>query len=137
MRMIAAYFTQARRLLHSVPDARIERYEEQMLSATRGNLRIRLRLTGQAVLEISEAFVLMAGELQWLSYRYHYQDPSVALVLRYDNAPHHPEIPTHPDHKHTGDRVVASYHPSLEQVLLEVQALRDKTAKPSGEQEPH
>jgi hypothetical protein len=74
---------------------------------------------------MSEAVLCTAGTLQWLSYRYHYQEPS-DLVLRYDNAPHHPEVITHPDHKHVGDDVLASSHPTIAQVLLEVQALRDR-----------
>ena len=117
--------------MQGVPDTHIERYEEQLLSETRGTLRIRLRFADQAVLEISEALVLMVGEPQWLSYRYHYQDPSAVLVFRYDNAPHHREISTHPDHKHAGEHVVASQHPSLEQVLLEVRDFRTRTEKHS------
>lgn len=111
--------------------AHVERYEEQILSVNRGNLRIRLRFSDQALLEVSEAIVFVAGEPRWLSYRYHYQDPSKGLIFRYDNAPHYPEIPTHPDHKHTGDQVLASSHPSIEQVLLEVQVFRDKVRSQS------
>jgi hypothetical protein len=73
MKTLEEYFTHVRQLIQSVPDAHAEQYQEQMLSATRGNLRIRLRFSDQAVLEISEALVFIAGEPQWLSYRYHYQ----------------------------------------------------------------
>jgi Family of unknown function (DUF6516) len=76
---------------------------------------------------MSEAVVLMAEELRWLSNRYHYQDSSGAMLFRYDNAPHHPEIPIHLDHMHAGDRIVASSHPSIERVLQEVWALRNPT----------
>jgi len=124
MKTIEEYFTDTRQLIQSVPDAYTERYEEEILSVSRGNLRIRLRFSDQALLEISEALVLVAGELRWLGYRYHYQDPSAALG--YDNAPHHQEIPTHPNHKHAGDQVVASLHPSIEQVLLEVRTIRNR-----------
>jgi hypothetical protein len=47
-------------------------------------------------------------------------------TIRYDNAPHHPEVPTHSHHKHTGVQVLPGIHPSIEQVLLEVQAFRDR-----------
>jgi len=126
MNTIEEYFTAVRHLLQNVCQARAERYEEQVLSGNRGNLRIRLRFADQALLEISEALVLVVGEPQWLSYRYHYQDPSMGLVFRYDNAPHHPEVPTHPDHRHIGDDVLASPHPSIEQVLQEVQTFRGR-----------
>src|SRR5919106_546843 len=45
----------------------------------------------------------------------------------------HAEIPTHPDHKHTRDRIVASFHPSIEQVLQEVRALRSRARNQCGE----
>jgi len=46
-------------------------------------------------------------------------------IFRYDNAPHHPEIVTHPHHKHLGpdDRLAPAEQPSLSQVLSEIQAL--------------
>ena len=129
MKTVEEYFAHIRQLIQAIPEAYAERYEEQILSVTRGNLRIRLRFADQALLEISEALVLIADRLQGLSYRYHYQDPSTALVFRYDNTPHHPEIPTHPDHKHIGGHIVASIHPSIEQVLEEVLAFREKAGR--------
>jgi hypothetical protein len=124
MRTIDEYFTRVRELVQGVADAQAERYEEQMLSATRGNLRIRLRFGDQSLLEISEAIVLVDEEPHWLSYRYHYQSSRTGIVFRYDNAPHHVEVATHPDHKHSGDDVLASPHPSIEQILQEVEVFR-------------
>lgn len=124
MRTIDEYFTRVRELVQGVADAQAERYEEQLLSATRGNLRIRLHFTDQSLLEISEAIALIGEEPHWLSYRYHYQSPNTGIVFRYDNAPHHPETSTHPEHKHLGDDVIASAHPSIEQILQEVRAFR-------------
>jgi len=72
MRTIEEYFTHVYQLVQGLADVHAERYEEQILSVTRGNLRIRLRFSDQALLEMSEAVVLIAGELRWLSYRYHY-----------------------------------------------------------------
>jgi hypothetical protein len=126
MKTIEDYFTSVRQLMQRVPDASAERYEEQLLSVRRGNLRIRLRFSNHALLEISETIVIIAEEPRWLSYRYHYQDPAVGLVFRYDNTPHHPEVPTHPHHKHARDYVLASSRPSIEQVLHEAQAFRDR-----------
>ena len=128
MRTIDEYFTRVRELVQGVADAQAERYEEQMLSATRGNLRIRLRFGDQSLLEISEAIVLVGEEPHWLSYRYHYQSSRTGLVFRYDNAPHHVEVATHPDHKRSGDDVLASPHPSIEQILREVEVFRGEAA---------
>jgi hypothetical protein len=124
MTTVEAYFAQIRQLIQRVPAAIAERYEEQLLTATRGNLRIRLRFADEALLEISEAIVFSAGHLQWLSYRYHYQDPRRNSVLRYDNTPHHLEISSHPEHKHLLEQVVAGFRPAIGDVLQEVQAVR-------------
>ncbi len=42
------------------------------------------------------------------------------ILLRYDNAPHHPYISTHPHHKHEGRRVAPLEDPSIESFLKEV-----------------
>ena len=44
-------------------------------------------------------------------------------VFRYDNAPHHPEIVTHPHHKHIGpkDHLAPADQPSLSQILAEIE----------------
>ncbi len=44
-------------------------------------------------------------------------------VLRYDNAPHHPEVETHPHHRHVGGRVEPLEEPSLEAFLEEARRL--------------
>lgn len=126
MKSVEDYFDDVRQLIDHTPEADIERYEEQILSENRGVLRIRLRFPDKALLEISEAIVIVAGEPRWIAYRYHYQGPSAELVFRYDNAPHRPEISTHPDHKHSGDQILASPHPTIEQVLLELVAIRER-----------
>jgi len=126
MKSIEEYFNHVRQLIDHVPEAATGRYEELLLSENRGVLRIRLRFPDDALLEISEAIVIVAGEPHWIAYRYHYQGPSAELVFRYDNAPHHPEIPTHPDHKHWENQVLGGPHPSVEDVLRELVAIRER-----------
>jgi hypothetical protein len=53
-------------------------------------------------------------------YSYHWQSQIGALLLRWDNAPHHPEIPTFPHHKHEGEHVSPSVRVTVEEVLAEV-----------------
>jgi hypothetical protein len=124
MRTIEEYFAQIRQLFQSVAEAHADRYEEQVLSGTRGNLRIRLCFSDKSLLEISEAILIAGGEPLWLSYRYHYQNQLGEVVFRYDNVPHHAEISSYPEHKHAEGTVVASSHPSIEALLEEVQAFR-------------
>jgi Family of unknown function (DUF6516) len=55
-------------------------------------------------------------------YRYQYIRAGKA-VLRYDNASHHPDLPTFPHHKHVGTERVPAAEPTLSQVLNEVASL--------------
>jgi hypothetical protein len=123
MTNIRDYLTQVRQAIEATPNLDVERYFEQIFTDTRCNLRIRLRFADNSLLEISEAVTLIAGVLNWLSYRYHYQTANGALIFRYDNAPHHPELRTYPDHKHTAVAVVDSTHPTIEQLLREIQVI--------------
>ncbi len=63
-----------------------------------------------------------------LSYRYQYVRTGKS-VLRYDNAPHHPDLATFPHHKHVGNERLSATEPTLSQVLNEVAALLGEEAK--------
>ncbi|MDO9123007.1 MAG: DUF6516 family protein [Deltaproteobacteria bacterium] len=45
------------------------------------------------------------------------------MLFRYDNAPHHPEVTSHPHHKHISDNVILAREPSLKDVLDEISAI--------------
>jgi len=55
-----------------------------------------------------------------IKYRYHYMDNHHAMIFRYDNAPHHQDIPNFPYHKHEHNQIKASSEPILFDVLLEI-----------------
>ena len=55
-------------------------------------------------------------------YTYHYQDRQNNLIFRYDNAPHHPEVSTHPHHKHTPQGLEAANPLNLWDILRETDA---------------
>lgn len=44
------------------------------------------------------------GEVEEYDYAYQYLDSEGRQVFRYDDAPHHPEVSTHPDHLHRGQQ---------------------------------
>lgn len=100
--------------------AYIEKYEEEVLTPERVNLRIRARFLSGHLLEINQAVIFEAENLMTLDYRYHFQDGNHHLVLRYDSTPHFPELPTFPHHKHCVESVIACEKPDLLEVLLEV-----------------
>jgi len=55
-------------------------------------------------------------------YRYHYMTSDDKPVFRYDNAPHHREVATWPEHKHVPGGVLASARPSIAAVLAEIES---------------
>ncbi|MGB3916069.1 hypothetical protein J9253_02700 [Thiothrix litoralis] len=96
-----------------------ESYAEEILTAERANVRIRLRFDSGYLLEINEAVVAEESTLVTLGYRYHFQNDANVLMFRYDDTPHFPALPTFPHHKHTRDTVIAHNKPNLLDVLQE------------------
>lgn len=120
MKSIKEYFERIQTLIIELSRVEVERYEEQVFSQERGNLRIRIRFFDNSLLEISDAVLIKEEVFIWLSYRYHYQKAKGSIIFRYDNTPHHHELKTYPDHKHIGDFVVEAVRPNIEEVLDEV-----------------
>ena len=52
-------------------------------------------------------------------YSYHWQDVNGSLRIRWDNSPHHSDLGTFPDHKHSPE-LEESKEMSLEEVLKEI-----------------
>ncbi len=56
-----------------------------------------------------------------IAYSYHYQDQEKGLIFRYDNAEHHPEIPSYPHHKHLPkSNIAASQEITLAEAIFEI-----------------
>ena len=66
-------------------------------------------------LEVSE--MIDEANVQLLRVRAELIDGS---LLRWDNALHHPAMPTHPHHKHDGERIGPAARVSIEDVLAEL-----------------
>jgi len=109
--------------VRELEDAKVERYEEEILASNRMNLRIRVRFLSGYLLELNEAAIVEAGHIRHLGYRYHFQNSQNNLVFRYDNTPHFPEINSFPHHKHLKDNVVAVDKPSIFKVIEEARLL--------------
>ena len=88
--------------------------------------RYRVFLTDGCLLEMSERLVERRGRVTTTKYRHHWQDREGRLRKRWDNAPHHPEIDTFPDHLHDGAEEQVVGHAAvtglavLQHVLAEV-----------------
>ncbi len=73
----------------------------------------------QSELQFKEYFVTIPI-MKKLAYSYHYQNRDKELIFRYDNAEHHKEIATYPNHKHITNDVLPSDILSLKEVLREI-----------------
>jgi len=86
-------------------------------------LRVNVYFIDNSLLHFRELFVEQENPFK-KTYTYHYQREDGTMIFRYDNAPHFPDIPTTPHHKHIGENdVVAANAPDLESVLKEIEAL--------------
>ncbi|MEH1808281.1 toxin TumE [Nostoc sp.] len=121
--ILSDYLNQVEQAIVQCPNLYVERYEEENLTSLRVNLRIRLRLAQTHLLEINEAIVITDNQLEFLDYRYHFQDERNCLVFRYDSTPHFPDISTFPHHKHLPNDVISSQKPEIIQVLKEATEL--------------
>ena len=85
---LSEYLKEIESVIHESENIYVERYEEEVLTDNRVNLRIRLRFVKGHLLELNEAVIIEHGYIRHLGYRYHFQDEQNALVFRYDNTPH-------------------------------------------------
>ncbi|MCW5318269.1 hypothetical protein GTQ43_32420 [Nostoc sp. KVJ3] len=123
LNILSDYLDQVEQAIVQCPNLYVERYEEEILTSLRANLRIRLRFAQTHLLEINEAIVITDNQLKFLDYRYHFQDERNCLVFRYDSTPHFPDISTFPHHKHLPNDVISSQKPEITQVLKEITEL--------------
>jgi hypothetical protein len=69
---LSEYLDRVERALSEYESVYVERYEEEILTPRRTNLKIRLRFNGTHLLEINEAIVSNDNKLEFLDYRYHF-----------------------------------------------------------------
>lgn len=81
-------------------------------------------------LEFTELVMIEQGSPVKVDYRYQFVQGEAA-VFRYDNAPHHEHVATHPHHKHVGAEILPAIEPDFRQVLDEAAKLvKEKDSKP-------
>ncbi|MCL5028551.1 MAG: DUF6516 family protein [Bacteroidetes bacterium] len=117
---LSLYLNEVESILKSLKDCYFEKYEEEILTPNRINLRIRIRFLKGYLLELNEAVILEKGELQNLSYRYHFQDGNNKLIFRYDNTPHFSDLENFPNHKHDSSGVIGINKPLITELVASV-----------------
>ena len=125
---IGDYFSSIERSLRRVKGAELHGQITSLASDDfNGLLRCRVFFWDASYLDIYEVVSTELGYPVKVHYSYTYMQ-SDDCIFRYDNAPHHPEIGTHPHHKHVGprDTLSAAREPTLSQVLSEIETLLEK-----------
>ena len=117
---LSNYLAEVEKALQSLKNCHIEKYEEEILTSGRANLRVRIRFSQGYLLELNEAVTIASGKIEHLSYRYHFQDKNNSLIFRYDNTPHFNNLDTFPHHKHLAKEVIATEKPTITATIEEV-----------------
>ena len=82
--------------------------------------KIRVFLTDETMLFLRE---YVDEEVR--DYSFHWQDADNNLLIRWDNAPYHKDIPTFPHHKHIGDVLEESRELQVSEVLKYIETKID------------
>lgn len=104
------YYLSLQKAIHAAPhvlrsDLRFEEIDQQECF-----VRGILLLINDYELHLAE-YVITGPVFSRLKYRYHLQTPEGELISRWDNAAHHHEISTFPDHRHGGEEGVYPSRP--------------------------
>ena len=121
--ILSQYLEDIEDSIRKLETVNVECYEEEVLTSSRVNIRIRVRFLRGHLLEVNEAIVLEADRIKHLGYRYHFQDQQNNLIFRYDNTPHFPNLKNFPHHKHLNKKVEASTKPQILNNIREAKLL--------------
>jgi hypothetical protein len=119
--MLNSYLNRAYNIIVTRGYIEVEQLAFDNRSNMRGTIQGRLRFHDGSQLTFGEVLILRKRELVKLRYTFHYQDAAGEMIFRYDNAPHHPNLPTHPHHKHVGSTIESAEMPDLSNVLREIE----------------
>ncbi|MEW6274375.1 MAG: DUF6516 family protein [Bacillota bacterium] len=75
---------------------------KKKVTVSDGYLRVRVSLIKNTLLEISIYCQSKRSAVELVDYRFHWQDHDGRLIKRWDNARHHPQLSSYPDHVHVG-----------------------------------
>jgi hypothetical protein len=121
--MLKSYLARLYDTIISRGDIEIELLVFDGHAKERGSIEGRLKFYDGSLLEFDEVVIWRNEQMVKLRYAYHYQNAAGELIFRYDNAPHYPNLSTHPHHKHAGLEVEPAQTPDLSEVLREIEEL--------------
>jgi hypothetical protein len=83
----------------------------------KGHIKGKLEVMNGSTLYFFEFIEVQNNVPVLVKYKYQWQSPEGDLLKRWDNAPHHRELNTFPDHVHDSDGVHSSPAMNLESML--------------------
>jgi Family of unknown function (DUF6516) len=120
--LIEHYFQQVADTISRSPIVSTTQVTYDKRSIDIGFIRGEVYFLDGSCLHIRE-FVNVANGVDRYTYSYHYRRADNALVFRYDNAPHYPELSNFPHHKHEQAElnVISAQLPDIGLVLQEIE----------------
>lgn len=118
---IADYFREVDGLLHSCPLTVSVAIQSELADMDIGYFKARMIFVNGSELHLFELVTIKNGKPYVEKCRYHYQSAKGTLVRRWDNAKHHPELKTFPDHVHVANNAAKeSKKPAIPGIFLEI-----------------
>lgn len=114
--MISDYFERVAKLFSECPLISSTVIKVNIYDIDFGYIEIKAEFIDSSRLQIFELAESKENTIEVTKYRYHYENKE-GKIVRWDNAPHHKEIKTFPDHKHLNGNVLDSKKPPLEELL--------------------
>lgn len=119
--MIPAYFEKLSQELTLNEQVVSFRIVKELCGCKDGYIRVKCVLEGGDILEFAEYVQSGAkGQIIRETYSYHWQKKTGLILKRWDNAPHHKEVSSFPDHLHDGIVLRESKPMQLRKVLKEI-----------------
>ncbi|MBF0242637.1 MAG: hypothetical protein HQK64_09210 [Desulfamplus sp.] len=90
-----------------------------------GKLRFKATFIDGSMAEFFEYLVITGETIHLAKYSFHWQDAQGKLKYRWDNAPHHLDLPNAPHHRHNPDESVNGIIqlPDIFRILKEIESL--------------
>ncbi len=121
MKDAAEYLAQVKALIVMNPQVVHWTAAREEAQGEAGLFRYKLMLWDGGVIEMFERFRVLKEGVRVSKYSFHWQNVTGELRMRWDNAPHHPEISTHPNHVHNGSETnVISHAPIMVEQVLDI-----------------
>jgi len=121
--MIDDHFEFLKKVANKNPYVKKFRLIREFIGAKKGFIRFVLELRDDSELHVFEYVDLT---LHKIDYSYHWQDKEKKLITRWDNAPHHKEVETFPQHMHEGENIKPSKEPTFIEILRRIETRFEK-----------